>query len=198
MPLTTFRLVSPPAQSNDAKLLTFTDNSATWVSQEALPTPGGNYLAFDIVIKKPDETLNCDTITLIGPYATTADLVFEITCAELLVSGAAIGTSDDLLPDGIYEVTYSLYNSSGTSLNTYSTTLVILGQIEIDIANDFADVPHIWRQAELSLQSDEVLALIQPLQKEAYYQAILAEPYQTRQTAILNIIDSLTALINDQ
>ena len=197
MSLTTFRLVSPPAQSNDAKLLTFTDDSSTWVSQEALPTPGGNYLTFDIIIKNPDETLTCNTIYFRGTYASTAELVFEISCAELLVNGVAIGTSDSLLPDGIYEVNYTLYNSSDISLNTYNTTLVILGQIEIDIANDFADVPHVWRQAELSLQSDEVLSLIRPLQKEAYYQAILAEPYQTRQTAILNIIDSLTALIND-
>jgi hypothetical protein len=195
--LTTFALVSPPTQSNDAKLLTFTDASATWVSEEALPTPEGNYLTLDIVIKTYDETLVCDTITYPGPYTLTSQLVFEIGCDDLLVSGAAIGTATDMLSDGIYEVTYNLYDNGDSLLNSYTTTLVILGQIEIDMANDFADVPAVWRRKELSLQSDDVLALIQPLQKEAYYQAILAEPYETRETAILNIIDDLNSLIDD-
>ena len=199
MPLTTFALVSPPAQSNDAKLLTFTDASATWVSQEALPTPGSNYLTLDITLKLPDETIVCDTITYPGPYTQTSQLVFEINCSDLLDNGAAIGTADDKLPDGIYEVTYSLFSPTdpATLLNSYTTTIIILGQIEIDKANDFTDVPHNWSRKELSLQSDEVLALILPLQKEAYYQAMRAEPYETRETAILNIIDTLTALIDD-
>ena len=198
MSLTTFALVSPPTQSNDAKLLTFTDASATWVSEEPLPTTSGTYLTFDIIIKLPDETITCDTIIFHGPYTQTSQLVFEIGCDDLLVDGVALGTADSLLPDGIYQITYNLYNSTAVLLNTYTTTLIIVGQIEIDMANDFADVPHVWRRAELSLQSDEVLSLIQPLQKEAYYQAMLAEPYQTRETAILNIIDTLTALINDK
>ena len=50
MSLTTFALVSPPTQSNDAKLLTFTDASATWVSEEPLPTTSGTYLTFDIIL----------------------------------------------------------------------------------------------------------------------------------------------------
>lgn len=197
----TLALSSTPEQSNDAKILSLSDNSTTWVTgSPVIPFPdyaNNNYsIGIQIDIREPDTTTVCDEITYPGPYTSMAEMVYEITCANLAVSSVAIGTADDMLPDGLYDVTYVL-RLSGVIQYTYTTTLVVLGQIKIDIANDFADVPNNWTRKELSLLSDEILVLVNPLYKESNYEAIISNPYQADETKMLNIIDFLTSLIND-
>lgn len=111
------------AERVDNKVLTITDTSGIY---HAVTNPTGwgapntavgdidgvaVTLELDITITTSDGTVTVyDTINLVtefGPFVTVNDLVFAIDCSKLLDGGTALGTANDELPDGVYDITYS-------------------------------------------------------------------------------------------
>lgn len=107
----------------DNKVITITDTSGIY---HAVTNPTGwgapNTAVTDIdgvavtltliiQITTSDGTITLyDPINLFtgfGPFVTVNDLVFAIDCSKLFDSGTPLGTSNDELPDGVYDIVYS-------------------------------------------------------------------------------------------
>jgi hypothetical protein len=104
-------------ERNDNKVLTLTDVSTDW----GTPAVGGiTTLTLDVVITTSDnvtttyDQINLVTLGSLDGSSVQADLVFELTSEDFKVSGVALGTNDDVLPDGIYNFTYTLDATLGT------------------------------------------------------------------------------------
>ena len=98
-------------ERNDNKLVTITDVTPDW----GTPTVGGITtltLNTEITVSVNTTTvydqINLVTLSALNGSSTQDDLVFQITAAELKVNGNALGTSNTVLPDGIYKFTYTL------------------------------------------------------------------------------------------
>lgn len=106
-------------ERNDNKLLSLVDISTGWA------TPAGtditNSLTLTVSITTSDNvTVDYDLIDLVAVYnitaaTTQAELVYTIDASDLKVSGVALGTAADVLPDGIYEFKYVLNSGQLTS-----------------------------------------------------------------------------------
>jgi hypothetical protein len=113
-------------EQGDAKLLTISDSTGTGATGWST---GGNPAITDITALHLDidittsagTTISYDRISLTGSFTLASQLVFSISCADLKVSAVALGTASDVLPDGLYAITYT-YNSTAT--HTDSTVLI--------------------------------------------------------------------------
>jgi hypothetical protein len=105
-------------ERNDNKLITLTDISTGW------STPAGlDITTLDLYISittSSNTTTDYEKINLmtlgswITPATTQLELIYLIDASLLKVRGAAMGTADTLLPDGVYEFRYILNNGLGT------------------------------------------------------------------------------------
>ena len=106
-------------ERNDNKLLTMTDTTSNWGSGGNAAVTDVTVLTVDITITTSDGTeTDYDTIDLYalnsGPFTLQSELVFEIDASLLLVDAVAMGTSDDELPDGLWNITYTINTTVGT------------------------------------------------------------------------------------
>lgn len=154
-----FTLSYSVTERNDNKLLTVTDTSGEVATGTATGwgAPNPEYatidgvtvtLELDITITTSDGTSTTyDTIDLytefapIGGFATITDLVFPLDCSMLTSSGVALGTSDDVFPDGIYEFTYT--HDDGAA--TYTTTSeLIYGNVKNAVYELLRTIPAMY------------------------------------------------------
>jgi hypothetical protein len=98
-------------ERNDNKLVTLTDITEDW----GTPTVGEiTTLTLNVEITVSVNTttiydeIDLVTLSALNGSSTQTDLVFQLTGADLKIEGNAIGTSDTVLPDGIYKFTYTL------------------------------------------------------------------------------------------
>jgi len=136
-----FTLAFEVTERNDNKIITITDTTGEvstgtatgWGSPDPLYTAivasgGAHTLELDISITTSDglETVydTIDLYTEFGPFSAVTDLVFPLDCSMLKVSGVALGTADDIFPDGIYEFTYMYDYGLGTYTATNSSETV--------------------------------------------------------------------------
>ncbi len=125
-------------ERNDNKVLTITDVTTNWGGANiAVANVTTMTLAIDITTS--DGTLTSydtiDVITLLGLDGSSvqADLVIPITAALLTVSAVPIGTTDDVLPDGIWDVTYNVASTAPVSTATVVETELIYGNVKEDV-----------------------------------------------------------------
>lgn len=131
------------AQRGDNKLVTISDS--TGITDVGGWGVGGNPtfgditdMHIDITITTSDNTVtNYDRISISAPIASAADLVWEIGADDLLVSAVAIGTADDVLPDGLWEITYT-YNATATHTDA---TVLIDGVVKSSIYTLLRTIP---------------------------------------------------------
>jgi hypothetical protein len=104
-------------ERNDNKLITLTDVTPDW----GTPTVGDiTTLTLNVEITLSVNTTTIyDIINLVDlvpltDISTQDNLIFEIDGSVLKVDGNAMGTSDTVLPDGIYKFTYTLDKDLGT------------------------------------------------------------------------------------
>lgn len=133
-----FTLSYSVTERNDNKLLTITDTSGEVATGTATGWGAPNdytgidgathTLEFNLTITTSNgEATTYDTIDLFsefGPFATVADLVFELDPTMLKVGTVSQFTSDSEFPDGIYEIEYVYDDTLGTEEYTTSTELV--------------------------------------------------------------------------
>lgn len=125
-------------ERNDNKVLTITDVTTDW--------GGGNIDVGDVTtmtlaidITTSDGTVTSydiiDVVTLLslGPGSVQADLVIPITAALLTVSAVPLGTADDELPDGIWDVVYTVTSTVPVSSATVTETELIYGVVKEDV-----------------------------------------------------------------
>src|SRR4030042_4649058 len=126
-------------ERNDNKVLTITDTTSNWGI-------GGNIdvgdvttmtLAIDITIS--DGTITSyDTIDLIAflgltGASTQADLVIPITPVDLTVAGIPLGTADDVLPDGIWDITYLVESTVPVTSTVLADSSFVQGVVRSEV-----------------------------------------------------------------
>ena len=137
-------------ESNDNKSLiisdiTGTEDSTDWgtgtvggvaVAYSDIDGSSANYgLELDIEITTSDGTVTAyDTIDLFtefGTFATMDDMIFTIDCTLLQVSAVAIGDATDELPDGTWDITYTLVDVATPANNVvYNEVVLIYGVVK--------------------------------------------------------------------
>jgi len=149
----TLTLAASFQEQNDNKVLVITDTTGTAVSTgwgvgdnpDYTDIDGTTYdLFLDITITTSDGTeTTYDQIDLydeFGPFAAYEDMVFNIDATMLLVDGVAFGDSDTELPDGIWEIAYSIYTGVDET-DTYEITILVNGQIRIIVYEKLRQIP---------------------------------------------------------
>ena len=100
-------------ERNDNLLITLTDTTSD-VAWGAPAVGAITTLTLDVnITTSNNETIAYDQIDLVatvplGGASVQADLVFLIGAEDLLDGGTALGTATTVLPDGLYEFTYTL------------------------------------------------------------------------------------------
>jgi hypothetical protein len=180
-------------ERNDNKLLTLTDISTGW------STPAGadiTALTLAVSITTSDDvTVDYDSIDLVTAYnivagTTQAELVYTIDASDLKVSGTALGTNTDLLPDGIYEFKYVLNSSLPTSASLDSFQLVE-GQVRNGVYDAMRKIPVLYQCEECS--SKQILDAIFAY---GYLNSMRAGGYVAKTEELLDQLYVLERLLN--
>lgn len=123
------------------------DNVGGWGSPNIAVTDidGATHtLTMDIVKKGINNSdITYDTIDLyqkFGPFATVSDLVFTLTADMFVSNGTPVGTSDEVIPDGVYEFTYIVDKGMGTE-STLDGTLLIDGVVRTSVYKLLSNIP---------------------------------------------------------
>lgn len=142
-------------QRKDNKAIILSDNTGSY----SVDNPGGwgapnievtdidgstHTLTMDVVKKGKDNNDTVfDTIDLyqrFGPFTDTTDLVFTLTADMFISDGSTLGTSEDVIPDGVYEFTYIADKGLGTE-SSLEGTLLIDGVVRTKVYKLLSEIP---------------------------------------------------------
>jgi hypothetical protein len=206
-----------PLQSNDAITLRIQDDTGAYDAGDntggwGTPNPevtdivavttttvGKYHLTLDVTITTSDETeTTYDTIDLytkFGPFADITDLVFDITPALLLDSGVALGTANDQLPDGWYEITYTISEANtSTEVDLESITVLIDGIIRAAVYDKIRQVPYSHDFERFYHDIKEWDELLDPIYYFSKFHGMLAEVTLAKKEEILAMLATLETL----
>lgn len=211
--------ISDIIQANDATVLRISDgtglynattNTGGWLDEgESTPTTqpkvsvidGSTYhLQLDITITTSNGTQTAyDTIDLytqFGPFTDINDLIFDID-ASMLISGTALGTSEDQLPDGWYDITYKFVDDGATYTDSSTTTACFVdGIVKQKIADHIREIPYSSDWQIFSNDYKEWYDIINPMYLSGLHTGILSEISAARKTEILSALALLETLLN--
>lgn len=192
-------------EQNDSKVVTFTDTSTGWdtggdpsYTDIEARTSQTYSLTLSITINTPSGSTVYDTIDLYGkglntPFASQDDLVFAIDATILLESGEAMGDSDYLLPDGVWDIVYKVQHyetGSWVDVDSKSMSLLVYGQVKTDVYDKLRLVPR-WTESEVSKYRD--------IQEASYYytylQSIEKSAFIARKEDLLEFLETLQRLL---
>jgi hypothetical protein len=180
-------------ERNDNKLLTLTDISTGWRTPAGLDITS---LSLQISVTTSDNvTTDYDSINLYSEYninagTTQAELVFTIDASDLLQSGTALGTSSDVLPDGIYEFNYILDNGLATS-NILNEFVLMEGNVRNEVYELLRKIPILYQCDEC--KSKQIMDAIFAY---GYLNSIRAGGYVAKTEELLDQLYVLERLIN--
>ena len=206
-------------QSNDATVLRIVDgtglynavtNTGGWLDESA-STPatqpkvsvidGSTYhLQLDITITTSNGTETVyDTIELyteFGPFTDINDLIFDID-ASMLVSGTALGTDSDQLPDGWYDITYSFVDDGSTYTDSTTTISIFIdGVVKQNIADKVRDIPYSSDWKIFSNDYKEWYNIVNPMYLSGLHTGMISEVSDARKTEVLASLAVLESLVN--
>lgn len=180
-------------ERNDNKVITLTDVSDDW----GTPTVAGiTSLTLDLSITTSDNvTTTYDQINLVvygglDGTSTQDDLVFEFTPEDFTVSGAALGTSDDVFPDGIYAFTYTLDDGLETD-SELDESVLMEGNVRNDVYEALRALPTLYACNEC--KSKEILDAIFAY---GYLNSIRAGGYIAKTEELINQLYTLERLLS--
>jgi len=141
------------AESNDNTTFTVTDDAGAYDAVTNLTGWGApnltvatiTTLTLDIDITDAGGTTTTydqiDLATDFGPLADRGDLVFAITSDLLLVSGVALGLVTDELPDGLYDLIYTVDEGLGTE-DIHTETALVYGVVKVLVYEKLRVLPN--------------------------------------------------------
>ena len=207
-------------QQNDAKALRFDDSTTEdangWNALNILvPAIDGEYddplatygLCLEIDITTSDgTTTSYDIIDLYeefsGPWADPTDLVFDINCTHLQESGVAIGTADDVLPDGIWNCTYYVWDigASDYYVAELEENILVDGVVRNRVYDQLRQISDVYsaRQSSGFRYSKDFGDVLDALLKYSIFKGMLATVSDGTQNKVLEILTTLENLtVND-
>ena len=178
-------------ERNDNKLITLTDDSTDW----GTPTVAGiTTLTLDLTITTSDGVATeYDQINLVaefGPLALEADLVFPLDATYIKEDGVAIGTASDVLPDGIYEFTYTLDDTLPTD-SELNEHVLIEGIVRNGVYDALRTIPVLYNCEEC--KSKEIMDAIFAY---GYLNSMRAGGYVAKSEELLSQLYVLERLLN--
>lgn len=156
MALSNLSLSYTQRNDNTALILkddTGTDDSTDWGvggNVNYTDLDGSTYdLLLDITITTSDETSTTyDQIDLydeFGSFSNYEDLEFTITADMLKESGSSSFSSGDELPDGVWEITYTVTNAGAALADvTLNQSILIDGVVRNDVYDMLRQIPHVY------------------------------------------------------
>jgi methionine-rich copper-binding protein CopC len=212
-------------QSNDGKTLYFTDIAGTYnnpdnltgwgdpsepkedvqkivQSQDVVNDGNETHLLLDVTMTDKEGVVTVfDTINLYdqngGGFTTAADLTWEFTVDDFLVSGSAtMGDNEgDRLTDGIYEVVYQLVDNDDHGVVQVSLTERILvdGDVRYDVYNKLRQIPVDYDNEGVNTSPEIMEALL----GYAILQSLEASSSVAMTEELVNILWTLNKLMSD-
>lgn len=198
-------------ERNDASALVVTDTSTDfWGESDGeggqYPEPGdiiindggGEYLLLDITVTTSDGTeTTYDTIDLydeFGAFTDESDLVYTITPTMLKESGTSSFTSTSKLPDGIYEITYTVeVNTAGYSGDTTDYDILLDGQVRADVYDMLRTIPNIY-ELQGDIDSRDVR---EAMFAYSYLTGMKASSYVALSENLLNQLSTLEEIVRN-
>jgi hypothetical protein len=134
------------SERNDNKVLTITDTTNNW-GVGGNPNPADvTVITLGVIITISDGThVHYDAIDLhaIQAHATQGAMVWDIDSSMLKVSTIATIGTDEELPDGIWNITYTLNTTAGTPEDIF-----IDGQVRVAVYELLRALPTIYNCTE--------------------------------------------------
>jgi len=213
-------------QSNDATILQLTDdtgiydvvtNPTGWGAPNPVVTdivastdvtPNKYHLLLDVsVTDSSSTTIVYDQINLYdhdstGPFADVGDLIWEFDAADFVFSGTPMGTDEDELTNGIYELTYTLVDADDhdTIQNEFIESILIDGDVRIKVYNSLRNISEYYDDIEETeiTTTKEFSNILNTLFKYGLFRGMLANVSNATKSEVINILGSLEVLtIND-
>jgi len=210
------------SQSNDAKTLTITDVAETYINPDNLTgwgTPNADetdivistdvvnagteyHLLLDVTVTdKNNVSTTYDQLNLYdvngGAFADTTDLTWDLDCTDFVSGGIAMGAATDKLTDGIYAITYRLYDNddhTATGLQaTFSEDVLVDGDVRIDVYNKLRQIPVDYDYEAVDTSRDVMEALL----AYSYLQAIEASSAVAMTEELINMLYTLDKFVSD-
>lgn len=204
------------SQSNDATTITMTDNTGesgdsgwavgenenyTDIVDSETTTVDKYHLTLDVAVTdKNNETTTYSTINLYdfdstGPFALAEDLTWTFDAADFVdASSEAMGTDEDRLTDGIWQITYKLAQADdGTVIDTYVSNILVDGDVRADVYDALREISRQYDD-QLNYQIPEIM---EALLKAAYLRAINASGSVSEEENLINMLWTLDKLNSD-
>ena len=199
-----FALNFSVVERNDNCLLTITDTSGEvatgtvtgWGAPNPLYTTidGVTHtLELEITVTVSDGTAteydNVDLYDEFGAFAAVTDLVFALDCSMLKEAGVAIGTSEDTLPDGIYDIKY-IYDRGLATEAYYESAEIVYGRVR-------KGVYELLRKMNASYEYEGYIddGVLLAVFANTYLDGILASDAVARRTSITDQLYTLERLL---
>lgn len=184
------------SERNDNKLLTVTDITGIYdasLNPGGWGTPNSNpvdvaVFDLDISITTSDGTITTyETIDLhaLHEHATIGVLTWEIDASMLLVGTVPLGTNDTELPDGIWNMTYTIDGVSGTSEN-----VLIEGAIRVAVYKLLRTIPTVYNCNECKSK-----AILDALYCYACLNIIQSNAYAAKTEELISLLYFLERLV---
>jgi hypothetical protein len=137
-----------------------------------------------------------------GAFADAGDLVFLLDASDFVSSGTAMGTAEDVIPDGKYDFVYQLVSNSNhaTVAATMSESILIDGVVRVKIYDQLRQIPTIYDSTELfvPLYHHQFRDILVSLLKKGMFDGMLSNVSDARSDEVLDTLDIIERLtIND-
>lgn len=195
-----------PIQSNDNTVIKFTDNTGIYAAVTNVHGWGSpNTAVSDIdgvthtlellvsITTSSGTQVDYEYIDLydeFGPFTTVNDLEFAITSDILLEGTDPLGTTEDVLPDGWYEISY-VVDRDLAGEDTFSYQLLVDGNIRLKVDNALRELPYLWNTRADALNSRDWETLLGGLKKLSYFNGMLADVTTAKEEEVLDILGTL-------
>ena len=194
-------------ERNDSKQVTIADASTGWGTDtspdytEIVSTTGmqeGEYgLTLKITINTPTSSIQYDTIDLYdlhgGAFTTQEDMTFNIDASMLIVNNSALGDSNTLLPDGVWDITYAVVTMTNGYIVDYSTKsdgVLMIGQATKSVYDKLRLVP-IYYNSKICKERDIKEAMFY----NTFLSAVRKNAYIARRDELLEMLETLQRLL---
>jgi hypothetical protein len=180
-------------ERNDNKLITLTDTSTGWGSPAGA---GITTLTLGVSITTSDNTttvytpINLVIHNSITGATTASELVYTLDAADFVYSGTALGTSDTVLPDGIYRFTYTL-NADPIAVVPLDEYVLMEGNVRNDVYDALRTIPTLYMCDEC--KSKQIMDAIFAY---GYLNSIRAGGYVAKTEELLDQLYVLERLLN--
>ena len=163
-------------------------------------SPVKYHLTLDITVTDKDGTeTTYDSINLFdhngAAFTTVDDLTWDITAADLVDSGTAMGLSTDKLDDGVYAILYTLLVNDPTAviIDTVSESILVDGDVRIDVYTKLRQISVDYDNEDNDKSKDIMEALL----AYSYLQSIEASASVAMTEEISTMLYSLDKLVSD-